>query len=186
MQFTKNIPFQGAEVPVDVVSDRYIFDSEVLAAGAYTEQNFFVSKAAKSWAQANFEGDQSLVSEGRIFEVLGIYIYFEQVSAVKNISDASLVFNSGYYEWSTQGVLTDRDWMHQMIGSVDLYDAAGVVTPFQGDGAHANIRKYAISRFVPGGRSIEFRIVWPGSITLAQDTILKVRLYGYEEIPRAI
>ncbi len=91
----------------------------------------------------------------------------------------------GYYEWNTQGTLTDRDWLHQIMGSTDLYDTAGVDTPSQGNGSHANIRKYQVSRFVPGGRSIEFRLSWPdGGLTLTEDAIIYVRLYGYELIPR--
>ena len=187
MQFSKTIPFQGAEVPVDVVSDKYIFDSEIMlnTPVVHSEQPFFVSKTGKSLAQANFEGDNSLVSEGRIFEVLGIYVFFYQVTTKKSVADAALCFDAGYYEWNTQGTLTDRDWLHQIMGSTDLYDTAGVDTPSQGNGSHANIRKYQVSRFVPGGRSIEFRLSWPdGGLTLTEDAIIYVRLYGYELIPR--
>jgi len=189
MQFSKTIPFQGAEVPVDVVSDKYIFDSEIMlnTPVVHSEQPFFVSKTGKSLAQANFEGDNSLVSEGRIFEVLGIYVFFYQATTKKSVADAALCFDAGYYEWNTQGTLTDRDWLHQIMGSTDLYDTAGVDTPSQGNGSHANIRKYQVSRFVPGGRSIEFRLSWPdGGLTLTEDAIIYVRLYGYELIPRDI
>jgi hypothetical protein len=148
---------------------------------------FYVSKVGKNYAQANFEGDQSLVPEGRIFEVLALNVHVEQATP-RVFIDVNAIFAGGYFEWKIGQTTTDRDWLYRLIGGVDLYDTAGAQTPFQGDGAHANIRKYAISRFVPGGRSIEFRLAWPvvGGVILTKSAIVKVSLYGFEEIPREV
>lgn len=184
MQHSKVIPFQGAQIGVDVVADRYIFDSEAFDAGAtLNNQEFFVSKAGKSYAQANFEGDYTLVPEGRIFEVLGISVYVYQAATESVFADAKQIFDLGYYEFKISQTTTDLDWLHRLIGGVDLFDSAGVETPLQGDAAHANIRKYAVSRMVPGGRSIGFQLYWPGGITITAAAKIFVSFYGNELIP---
>jgi hypothetical protein len=183
-QFSTVIPFKGDMVAVDVVADRWIFDSETIATGA-TEQQFFVTKAAKGYHQANFEGDYTLVPEGRIFIVLAAYVAFYQ-DDTPAYGDAKPLFTLGYYEWKIQQTITDRDWLHRLIGGEDLFDVTGTAGPFTGDGDHGNLRKYAVARIVPGGRAIEYGLFWPGGLTLTKSCKVFVSLYGYEAIPTAI
>ena len=183
MQHSKLIPYQGAQVEVDVVSDRYWMDYAQIVSGQ-TKQEYFVSRAGKDYDQAVFEGDQTLVPEGRLAEIIGISFHCDQ--AVLSFDDIKNIFVGAYFEWQINEVTTDRDWLFRLIGGVDLFDSSGTVAPFQGDGAHANIRKYAISRFAPGGRSIKFNVYWPAGVTLQAPVSTRVNLYGYEEIPREV
>lgn len=189
----RKVEYKGAEVVCDVVADRYVFDTELVVNGD-TEKTFYVSLTGKGYNLANFEGDKTIVPEQRIFETLavGARIVEKGVGATNPlISDAHNMFEAGYFTFSIQEALTDRDFLQRIAGGFDVFEIGGVGTAFMGDGAIPNVRKYSVSRLIPGGRSIEFKTYWPGPGGVVLTPIpplgvyLQVWLYGYELIPRA-
>lgn len=181
------INYKGENLVCSVATDVWKFDTQIVSNGDGQVQ-FFVSRANRGYDVANFEGDQSLVPEQRIFEVLAVCarIYTTGAAAQQPlITDAKNLFEGGYYEFQIQQVLADRDNFFRLMGGADFFSINPLTNvAFAGDGAWPNVRKYAVSRIVPGGRSIEFKVFWPTPVVLTIDTAVQVGLYGYELIPR--
>lgn len=177
------VEFKGTKLVCEVASDVWKYDSEVIETGD-SNMEFFVTRQGKGYHLANFEGDQSLVPEQRIFEVLAIVARIYGGDDAPAIADSKNLFEDAYFEFRIQQVITDRDNLFRLIGGADIFSVGGVGVSFMGDGAWPNVRKYAVSRLVPGGRSIEFEVYWPGGVTLLGDQKLQIALYGYELIPK--
>lgn len=177
------IQYKGAKVACEVASDVWKYDTVDVTDGDSTLQ-WFVTRQNKGYHLANFEGDQSLVPEQRLFECLGIVARIYQGADAPLIADAKAIFETAYFEFQIQQVITDRDNLFRLMGGGDIFSVGGAGVAFMGDGAWPNVRKYAVSRIVPGGRSIEFFIYWPGGVSLTTDYKLQVAMYGYELIPK--
>lgn len=180
------INYKGENLACSVATDVWKFDTQDIANGASLAQ-FFVTRGNRGYDVANFEGDQSLVPEQRIFEVLAIVGRIYKTGAASDqplISDAKNLFEGSYYEFQIQQVLADRDNSFRLVGGADFFHIGGVGVTFAGDGAWPNVRKYAVSRIVPGGRSIEFKMYWPTPVVLTVTTKIQIAMYGYELIPR--
>jgi hypothetical protein len=184
------VEYKGSRVVCEVASDVWKYDTIEVEDGASTLQ-WFVTRQNKGYQLANFEGDQSLVPEQRLFECLAIVarIYLTPgdagVGDAPTVSDAKTIFETGYFEFQIQQVITDRDNFFRLIGGGDIFPvAAAAPVAFMGDGAWPNVRKYAVSRIVPGGRSIEFFVYWPTPVALEATRKVQIAMYGYELIPK--
>jgi hypothetical protein len=185
---TRVINYKGENLVCSVATDVWKFDTQEITTLSTLSQ-FFVSRANRPYSVANFEGDQSLVPEQRIFEVLAVCarIYATPGAGIDQplVTDIRNLFETAYYEFQIQQVLTDRDNLFRLVGGADIFSVNPVGNVgFVGDGAWPNLRKYAVSRIVPGGRSIEFKVYWPTPVILAATCKLQIAMYGYELIPR--
>jgi hypothetical protein len=177
------VEYKGSRLVCEVASDVWKYDTVDVEDGD-SQLQWFVTRQNKGYELANFEGDQSLVPEQRIFECLAIVARIYQGDDAPAIADAKNLFETAYFEYQIQQVITDRDNLFRIMGGGDIFHVGGAGVAFMGDGAWPNVRKYAVSRLVPGGRSLEFFIYWPGGVTLTATQKLQVAMYGYELIPK--
>jgi hypothetical protein len=179
------IEYKGSKIECEVASDSWKYDTVVVDDGD-SQLQWFVTRQNKTYELANFEGDQSLVPEQRLFEVLAAVARIYQGEDAPLIADAKNVFETAYFEFQIQQVISERDNLFRLMGGGDIFSVGGLGVSFMGDGAWPNVRKFAVSRIVPGGRSIEWTIYWPGGITIAAKggVKLQIALYGLELIPK--
>ena len=185
-----NIVVGNKNVRVDTLACRWIHDSENIV-NAQTEQQFFMTKAAKTIDIANFEGDQSLVPEGHVFQVIAHVVHVRRnatVAANTRLTqpDAVELYEQGYVDWQIQGTVAERMNARFLAGGFDfatVYEPANIGAAdaaVLGNGTHANARRYEMEKIVPGGRAMDYWLRWPGGITLGTTRNTMVSLFGIQ------
>jgi hypothetical protein len=181
------VPTERGWLPALILADRWIYDTELIETGD-SQQEYFRTTAGKDIQEANFEGDFSLVPEGHIFQVIAHHVRIVHINTAPygELADTVAVFNEGYFDWRIQGSTTDENALYHVAGGLQFIPRwqpahAGTEEATQvGTGDRANCRRYAVEKYVPGGRSIKYFLYWPGGITLTESKKVQPGFYGNE------
>jgi len=187
-----NIMVGNKSVTVDTLADRWIHDDGNVT-NTLTELQFFTTKAGKTLDQANFEGDQSLVPEGHLFQTIAhVVTPRRNATAAANTrltqTDAVELYEQCYMDFQIQGAVAERMNAKFVAGGFDfttVYEPANLGAldvAVLGNGTHANSRRYEMEKIIPGGRSIDYYLRWPGGVTLATTRNVLVAFFGIQAV----
>lgn len=191
----KIIRFFNDLMLVDVIKDRYLYDTVTLVPGITNVQYFrtlsTIVGGSKLDQQANFTGDLSLVPEGHIFQIFAIWLKI--IGPNQPVGIRKLIFDFASYEMKVNNVEVDKDALHRLAGGLDERLVAGGANPspgmfsFSGDGTEETCRKYIVPKAIPGGRQFDFQVRWqnPGGLALPAGSaiVTQMNLFGFEVIP---
>lgn len=192
----KMIEVKRQRVETRVVEDKWLYDTENVA-NAASVTNFFVTKQNKAAFLARFAGDESLVNEGRFFEWIAVElrVLADRVAAAFRPPEQDLfeMATEGFAEAKISDEVVFEENLARMFGGFDFVPvllnttaaAAADVRYSAGSGQHGNVRKFAVSKIVPGGRNFKLRLSWEaaGGVQLAAARRLQVAVYGIEQVP---
>jgi hypothetical protein len=191
----KAIEVKRQKIETRVLEDKWLFDTVSIANGNSLIQ-YFVTKQNKNPYRARFAGDESLVNEGKFFEWVAIEM---RVLADRTVPTARPVdadmFNmatEGYCEAKIADEVVLEENMIRLFGGFDftpvlvtIGNAAAAAQQSLGSGQHGNVRKFAVSKIVPGGRNFKLQLQWAntGGVLLVATQSLQVAVYGIEQVP---
>lgn len=196
----KTIEVKRQNVEVRVLEDKWLYDTETID-DADSEQEFFVTKQNKARFLARFAGDESLVREGNFFEWMAVeHRILANSAAAAEVrptdDDLVLIAHEGFVEAKISDETVLEENSVRLFGGFDFLPVLGTIglvaaaaDSFMGSGQHGNVRKFAVSKIVPGGRTFEYTVFWAGAggvggvVNLAESRRLQIALYGIESIP---